>query len=446
MKRIMWLAVMVWLLAVGHYPLSISQNTPTVAQTCPTARAATSSPTYLADHITLTWTEDPATTMTVTWRTNKSAIRGFVQYSKGSEITKQAIKVKATASTFATDLSTSKLFSATLTGLLPATKYTYRVGDGIGWSAPRSFTTADPKASEFEFLVFGDTQSPAGGNNPYSEWRETIHKAYKANPNARFFMNVGDLVDVGQSEAHWNGWFAAAAGVIDMIPAMPVTGNHETSGGDDRWPTYYNAQFRLPQNGPTGLKTQVYSFDYGPVHFVVLDSQQSEQKAHGDILTPQKEWLDKDLSTSKATWKIGLFHKAVYPLKRGRSYEDVKKAFGEMFDKHHVDLVFNGHDHAIARTYPMNNGIIKRNPSKGTVYFVTGRSGSKTYDDVSKRDYNTFFYSPQDQPNYLVVKVSNSRLTVNTFKTDGTLIDTFYIDKERDIDSDFETGKTVSAQ
>lgn len=30
-------------------------------------------------------------------------------------------------------------------------------------------------------------------------------------------------------------------------------------------------------NGPDGLKGQVYSYDYGDVHFVVLDSQEDEE-------------------------------------------------------------------------------------------------------------------------------------------------------------------------
>ena len=70
----------------------------------------------------------------------------------------------------------------------------------------------------------------------------------------------------------------------------------------------------MPQNGPEGLKGQVYSYDYGPVHFVVLDSQEEEQKKHGDILKIQQTWLEADLAASKAKWKIVFFHKPPYPV------------------------------------------------------------------------------------------------------------------------------------
>ena len=115
--------------------------------------------------------------------------------------------------------------------------------------------------------------------------------------------------------AHWNAWFAAAKGVIDSIPIMPVSGNHESYGSKEiTKPLYCLEQFTLPQNGPEGLKGQAYSYDYGPVHFVVLDSQQTEQKQGGDILTIQQAWLEADLAASKATWKIVFFHKPPYTI------------------------------------------------------------------------------------------------------------------------------------
>ena len=89
---------------------------------------------------------------------------------------------------------------------------------------------------------------------------------------------------------------------------MPVTGNHETYGfASIHHPIFWNAQFNLPQNGPDGFKNQVYSYDLGPVHFVVLDSQDEEQQMYGDILAPQTSWLAKDLAASKATWKFAFF-------------------------------------------------------------------------------------------------------------------------------------------
>ena len=386
---------------------------------------ATSSP----DHITLTWAGNPATTMTITWRTDTSVTSGSVEYYKAAT-PKAVLRATANPSNFKTDIQATRLFSSLLTGLSPNTKYTYRVGNGKNWSTAHTFTTADPTAHKLTFLVFGDSQSPADGNPPYSVWHNTLHNAYKANPDAKFIVNVGDLVDAGQSGAHWNGWFSAAAGVIDTIPEMPVVGNHETTGSSDtKRPAYWDAQFKLPKNGPSLLKNQAYSYDYGQVHIVVLDSQQSEQKCYGDILGPQAKWLDGDLAASKATWKIVFFHKGAYSLKDGRDNKSVRDAFSPVIDRYHVDVVFNAHDHAIGRTYPIKGGEIKSKPSQGTVYYVAGRSGTKFYKDVHKRECDAFFAACEDQANYFVVRTADKKLTIKTVKADGTVIDMFIIDK-----------------
>jgi acid phosphatase type 7 len=387
--------------------------------------------TIVPDHVTLTWTGDPSTTMTITWRTDVAVTSGVVEYAAGDTPSRDAKKVQAVAADFNTDLGASRLFTTTITGLSPKTKYSYRVGDGEHWSAAHSFLTAGPKVRGFKFIVFGDSQSSATGESPYGVWHDTIHKAYEANPNAKFTVNVGDLVDAGQSGAHWNAWFAAAAGVIDRIPEMPVTGNHEYMGGNGK-PVYWMAQFTMPKNGPEGLKDQDYSYDYGPVHFVVLDSEQIGQ----GVLSTMQKWLDADLSSSKAAWKIVFFHKTPYEIKDGRVNKGIKEAFCSIIERDHADLVFNGHDHGVARTYPIKDGVLMQKPSQGTVYFIAGRSGNKKYNDLSKRAYNSYFYNPSDQPDYLVVDVKAKTLTVKAFKQDGGLLDTFSIDKAKDMTSD----------
>jgi len=186
-----------------------------IQPTMTTGQTPGSPATPTPDHVTLTWTADPATTMSVTWRTDATVNSGFVQYQKGTTVGDDAPKAEAQARDFTTNLGTTRLFSSTLTHLSPNTQYSYRVGDGTQWSEKHSFTTADPEAKTFKFLVFGDSQSPVTGSDPYGIWRETIQNAFKANPDADFFVNVGDLVDFGQVEEHWNAWFAAVKGVID---------------------------------------------------------------------------------------------------------------------------------------------------------------------------------------------------------------------------------------
>ncbi|MHB9132789.1 MAG: purple acid phosphatase family protein [Armatimonadota bacterium] len=418
MKRISLLPVVLALCLVIGWPL--------------VGRAAGSGATTTPDHLTLTWTGDAATTMTITWRTVAGITSGYVQYEAGIGLTGSALQAQAIGRPFTTDLGPARLFSVTLAELTPNTRYAYRVGDGEHWSSTHTFLTADPQASTVKFLVFSDSQSVAGGSAPYGQWRTTLRQAFMTHPDARFFIGVGDLVDTGQSGAHWNAWFAAAAGVIDTIPILPVVGNHETYPvikGGTGVPTYYNAQFRLPQNGPKELKNQAYSVDYGPLHFVMLDSQYGEQKRAGDLLALQRRWLDADLRATNATWKIASFHKGPYGLKGSSAQTALRKSWCPVLEQRHVDLVFSAHDHGVARTAPLKNGVAMPTPSAGTVYVTTGRSGTKTYHNIAPLPVHRFFYNPLDQPNYLVVEATATTLNVQAVKQDGTLIDAFTIDK-----------------
>ncbi|KAA5806583.1 fibronectin type III domain-containing protein [Thermoanaerobacterium thermosaccharolyticum] len=406
-----------------------------IAPTSIFADSKTAGATNLPDHITLTWTQDPTTTQTITWRTDTAVNSGQVQYGKDPSL-KDAKTIDATAQKFSSDLGDMNIHSATLTGLEPGTKYYYRVGYGSNFSSIYSFTTEAKDTNSFKFLIFGDSQSGIATDPQYGPWKTTIQNAYKANKDAKFFINVGDLVEIGQMYAHWNNWFDAAKGVIDTIPEMPVEGNHETyqsANYNSGKPKDFVNLFPVPQNGPDGLKGQVYSFDYGNAHIVMLNSQEDEEESvSGDILEAQKAWLDKDLSSTNKTWKIIFFHKTPYYNKATRSNEQIKAAFQPIIDKYHVDVVFNGHDHGYSRTYPIKNDQYVKSPADGTVYVVTGRSGNKYYPDLSQKVWDAFFYDPQDQPSYIVATINGNTLTIKAVKQDGTPIDTYSITKNPD--------------
>jgi len=426
------------------------------------------------DHITLTWAGDPTTTQTITWRTDATVNGGVIQYTQinqsGKAILASLKTVTAAIETLKSNLGDMNLHSVTLTGLLPGTTFTYRVGDGSNWSTNATFATANLKTNCFKFLIFGDSQagiatvsSPIGAavDPGYQPWQTTVANAFQANPDARFLVNVGDLVEAGQDYNHWNNWYLAAQGVIETIPVMPVQGNHETYNagwtapdGSTTEPYEWVQQFKLPQNGPTGLKGQCYSWDYGNVHFSVVDSQYDEEvmeeKGYGrfsgklstpanpmgnSFLSSQVTWLDNDLKSTQKLFKVVFFHKTPYYNKLNRSNEIIKAAFTPIIDKYHVDVVFNGHDHGISRTYPINNDSFVNSPSDGTVYYVTGRSGNKYYTDLSQKVWDAFFYDSVATPTYIVAQVDGSSLTLKAYTQNGTLLDRYTVDKSTSDDN-----------
>lgn len=400
--------------------------------------------TVIPDHIVLTWTGDPTTTQAITWRTIKTVASGEVQYRKKGD--SSFTTVSASKSIFTTTNADSQgsenIFTVSITGLTPGTTYEYQVGDGTNFSAISTFATETVNNTKAKFIVFGDSQSGIAGTPTYSPWHDTIQEAYSQNKDANFIANMGDLVEIGQMYQHWNNWFASAQGVIDQIPEMPVQGNHETyadTNYNTTNPQYFVNQFALPQNGPYGHVGQVYSYNYANIHFVVLDSQEDEEAPKNDTFLQQEAtWLDKDLSSNTQKWTIVMFHKTPYYNKKTRNNPAVKDILTPVIEKHHVDIVFNGHDHGISRTYPINGSNYYTDYSKGTVYYVTGRSGNKFYTDLNAKVWDASFTDCQDSPSYEVVQVNNGQLTIKAYKYSTTnpqystpaLIDTLTIDKD----------------
>ena len=400
--------------------------------------------TATPDHVTLTWSGDPTTTQTITWRANKVIATGVVQYialSNSGELDKtvNATLTPFTTATGDTTVGSMNLFSVNLQNLTPGTKYLYRVGDGTNWNSIGTFTTEAANTSNFKFLIFGDSQSGAATNPNYAPWNTTVQNSFKANRDASFFVNMGDLVESGKNYIHWNNWYDAAKGVIDTIAEMPVQGNHETYNANSDTsavPQYFKSQFNVPQNGPEGLKGQVYSYDYGNAHFVVLDSQEDEEApGNNAFLQKQADWLEADLKASKGKFNFVFLHKTPYYNKATRTNPVVKSIFTPIIEKYHVDVVFNGHDHGISRTYPINNGTYFSSPTQGTVYYVTGRSGNKYYTDLNSKIWDANFYDPNTTPCYETVQINGNKLTINAFTNTGTKVDSFVIDKDNDANS-----------
>ncbi len=394
--------------------------------------------TAMPDHIRLTWPESPKTAQAIGWRTDTTAAVGKVQY--GREGQSFTTLTAPPPEKWVTNAGAIHQFSVILRNLQPGTRYRYRVGDGIRWSATYAFETEKAEPGKFEFLLFGDSHEK---NPVYTVWQKTVTQAYQHNPQAKFMMSVGDLIYSGKDYTQWQAWFEGCQDVIANIPDMPVIGDHEPRGvtSKDEWqrPEYFVKLFRVPQNGPPNFKGEVYSFDYGFAHIVVMNSSfHYEFKDPTDrqaMIRAETAWLDADLAATTQPWKIVVYHDATYNLNPDRAGVLTKVHFGPVIDKHHVDAVFNAHEHAMARSYFIKNEEFTSSAADGTVYFITGRSGDNAKDSLGRKIWHPFFYDPQAQTCYLVAAVDRDELTVTTRLEDGTVVDVFKINKKNPAES-----------
>ncbi|WP_051296691.1 purple acid phosphatase family protein [Anaeroarcus burkinensis] len=379
------------------------------------------------EQIVLTWSEKPTTTQTISWKMDTGA--GLVQYGEAAArpaATGTFRAIVAQAAVLSTNLGEVKQFSATLRQLRPGVRYAYRVGDGVNWSEWRTFRTAVYQPAKLKFLVFGDSQSLN-----YQVWGNTLQKAFQANPDAAFMVNMGDLVDVGEDYGQWKSWLNAGQGVIDTIPVVPVVGNHETYTPNRTFsmPQLFASQLPVPHNGPAELRGQVYSLEYGDVHLAVLDSQIGEERAFVPYsLFLQQEWLKKDLAHSRKPWNLVLTHRPFYGNRKAKDSEVLRNAFVPILQEAKVDIVLTAHEHVYARSVPLDG---RGNGFPGTIHVATGRSGTKTYPDPARQVWNESFYNPVDEPNYLTVEVGRNVLLVKAFKVSGALLDMWSLHKLR---------------
>ena len=370
---------------------------------------------------------DSAKSRTIMWQSEGAENGALVEYRvKGAE---QISSVSATNEQFTDDKITNYLHAATLSNLTPNTKYEYRVGYADKRSEWHDLTTAG--RGNFKALVFPDSQS-----NDYRGWAKLAQAANKANQDAGFFINMGDLVDNGEDHTQWRAWFDSVQGMIDKIPVAPLLGNHETY--DLNWkirmPTAYLNLFSLPANGSQERKNQYYSYDYGDVHFIVLNTQMAEmEQFQPGLLEAQTEWFKNDVAKTNKKWKVVLMHKDVltyaFKNKEGRQagISDIGRAFMPLFDKYDVDVVLTAHLH----TY-RNRGHIYNfeRDKRGPLYILTGVAGNVRYPDLWADHPLDVTMAPQPETdNYMTLEASADTLSLAAFLADGKQIDKVEIKK-----------------
>jgi len=315
--------------------------------------------------------------MCITWNDSGGA-GDQVEYG-----TSGALGSTAKAESFAAPGSLGSIYEAELTGLKPGTEYTYRVGGGGAWSEQYTFRTAmadtDP-CTPFSFVVLGDGRSQdEAGAAP--QWHTIMAEALDHGPS--LILNTGDLVKSGDVVGQWKDYLEKTDPAQAFVPHFPSIGNHDDDKVEGEG-ALYNMVHQLPRNDETDTE-DFYYVTVGDAIFVSLTTVNFKDDNFG----LQAGWLDKVLTENPKRWKFVFFHHPPYAstdlfgLIHPPNEEGQNAAFVPIFDKHHVDVVFNGHNHFYERFKPLKGGgggdQGKENPD-GTVYVITGGAGAITFD------------------------------------------------------------------
>lgn len=269
-------------------------------------------------------------------------------------------------------------YEARVTGLKPATRYYYAVCDGdrvlAGGDETYRFAThpAAAEAKPVRFWVVGD--SGTGGKD-----QALVHEAMRSfvartGRDLDLYLHVGDMAyGSGTDDQFQNNFFAPYEPTLRNTVCWPAMGNHEghTSKGETGVGPYYDAYVvpgRAEAGGlPSGTEAY-YSFEYGKVHFICLDSHDLDRSPTGAMAA----WLRADLDRAKSDWLVAYWHHPPYT--KGSHDSDKESQLVEMrthimpiLESAGVDLVLTGHSHIYERSMLMDGAYATPTVAEGVI-------------------------------------------------------------------------------
>ncbi|MBW4576053.1 MAG: metallophosphoesterase [Aphanothece sp. CMT-3BRIN-NPC111] len=251
-----------------------------------------------------------------------------------------------------------------------------------------------PKLGEAPLLRFvsvADTGTGAKGQYAVASAIANYHK-----------QNPFDLVVLAGDNIYNNGEIEKIGEVFER-PYQPLLqqgvkfyaclGNHDirTQNGD--------LQVRYPGFNMQG---RYYTFCRDRVQFFALDTN------HNANWKDQLAWLEKELSSSDAPWKIVFGHHPIY----SSGHYGVNRVFIDsltpLFQKYGVQLYINGHDHNYERTVPI----------KGTTYLICGAGAG-----VRPVGRSAWTAHSASKLSFATVEVYSDRMVISGIGTDNRVFD-----------------------
>jgi hypothetical protein len=379
-----------------------------------------------------------------------------------------------------------------VSGLSPYTKYYYAVGTSSGMlSTPDSnhfFRTHPISGTQQPIHVWAIGDFGKGNTGQLNVKNSYTNYVANNNLNTDVWMWLGDNAYNDGTDSDYQTKVFGYAGFNDIfsyMPFYPSPGNHDYNtvwsesvflgipysniALEDHVGPYYNI-VDVPENAEAGgVASQLevfYSFDYGNVHFLSLNSEVYDFANTMDGINQMKAWITQDLQANDKTFTIAYFHQPPYSKGSHDSddaFELVMKTMREdilpLLESFDIDLVVCGHSHVYERSYLINghygltgdfvpatmikdvtdgnfaNGnpymkdTIKTN-NEGTIYVVCGNGGSsETAPDL---DHPAMTYSEGNSSAYgsFMMDIYRNRLDGKYLSVDGTIHDEFTILKK----------------
>jgi hypothetical protein len=362
------------------------------------------------------------------------------------------------------NFDTTTEHSVQLRNLTPGTRYYYAIGDGIGQLAGGAdyyFKTSPATPQPTRIWVIGDSGTAGVGN--FGSWLvRDAYYAYAGSRDTDVWLMLGDnAYGVGTDYEYQLAVFDTYPTLLRQSAVWSTLGNHETYAPLPGGGLSYFDIFDFPTQGEAGGVASgtenYYSFDYGDVHFVCLDSELSVREPGSPMLT----WLEEDLAANAKEWVIAFWHSPPYTkgshdsdnlFDSGGNMAQMRANVNPLLERYGVDLVLGGHSHDYERSFLMKGHygfswelaptmVLDRgsgqvedtgaylkatsgpHTGEGTVYIVAGSSGWATF----QTGFHPIMHAAHLTRGSLVIDVDDGRMDVRYLRDTGTIDDHFTI-------------------
>lgn len=330
--------------------------------------------------------------ITIRWRTDIPAMSKVCYGSSPASLTNSIVD-----STLKTE------HELRLTSLTPQTLYYYSVGtdvDTLQGDSANFFSTSPMigTAKPTRMWIIADSGVNTAEQNNV---RDAFLNFTDSIPVDMMLMLGDNAYNTGSDIEYQDAVFQNHyENIFKHTPLWVAAGNHEMYSSDATLQTgpYYDI-FSMPKNAECGgvaSNTEAYySFDYGDIHFIYLESTTASFRATGSAMLT---WLDADLALTSQKWKVVYFHHPPYT-KGGHDSDteieliDMRQNVLPIIESHKVDLVLTGHNHDYERTYFINGHYDIASTLDSSMVLDYG-SGLKpaAYEKKSSANYNGTVY------------------------------------------------------
>jgi hypothetical protein len=358
-------------------------------------------------------------------------------------------------------------YEAKLTGLEPDTQYYYAIYDGDQRLTPADesyhLQTHPVAGSDRDVYFWAVGDSGSGGKAQADVHEAMVEHNEKLGRELDLYLHVGDMAYGSGTDKEFSGrFFPMYDPTLRNVPCWAAMGNHEgkTSSGKSGIGPFYDGYICPKEAECGGLPSgneSYYSFDYGKVHFIALNSHDLDRSPVGAMA----QWLKSDLEQTRADWIVCFFHHPPYT--KGSHDSDRENQLVEM--REHImpilesggcDLTLTGHSHIYERSMlidgayatptttddvviddgdgdPDGNGAYQKttglNPNNGSVNIVTGHGGTGVRRGGTSPIMKAIFV----ENGSTLIHIVGDTLHGTMVNYRGEIRDTFAIEKSDDI-------------